>query len=153
MKKINSTFFESVMSKFVIGVTVITINNNKYIGKIVNSFTSISLYPLQALSPLEKKSSSLKDFVKSSFFGINILSKKQKKLSIYFSKIDQKWEDKKFFLSKNNTPLIEGSFANFNCKNVKTISQGDHINFICRILEGQINTKLGPLVYLDSDYL
>ena len=154
MKKINSSLFKSVMSKFVTGVTIITIkNNNNYIGKTVNSFASISLNPPLVLFSLEKKSSYLAEYKKSSFFGINILSRNQKKLSIYFSKIKPKWEGIKFFLSKNNNPLIEGSVANLNCKNIKTISQGDHIIFICKILEGQINTKLRPLVYLNSNYL
>jgi len=154
MKKINSSLFKSIMSKFVTGVTIITIkNNNNYIGKTVNSFASISLNPPLVLFSLEKKSSFIKDYAKSSFFGINILSRNQKKLSIYFSKVKPKWEDIKFFLSKNNNPLIEGSIANLNCKKIKTINQGDHIIFICKILEGQINTKLRPLVYLNSNYL
>ena len=154
MKKINSSLFKSVMRKFPTGVAIITINNNNnYFGKTVNSFASVSLNPPLVLFSLEKQSSSLKDYTKSSFFGINILARKQKKLSIFFSKLKPNWGDTKFFLSKNNIPLIEGSVANLNCKNTKTISQGDHIIFICKILEGQINTKLRPLVYLNSNYL
>ena len=154
MKKINSYLFKSAISKFATGVTIITINNNNnYIGKTVNSFASISLNPTLALFSLEKKSSSLKSFAKSSFVGINILSKNQKKLSIYFSKLKPRWGDIKFFLSKNNVPLIEGSLANFNCRNIKTISKGDHVIFICKIFEVQINTKLKPLVYFNSNYI
>ena len=154
MKKINSFLFKSAMGKFITGVTIITINkNNNYIGKTVNSFASISLNPPLVLFSLGKKSSFVKNYVKSSFFGINILSKKQKRLSIYFSKIKPKWEDIKYFISKNNIPLIEGSLANLNCKKITTISQGDHIIFICKVLEGKISTKLRPLVYLNSDYL
>ena len=154
MKKINSFLFKSAMGKFITGVTIITINkNNNYIGKTVNSFASISLNPPLVLFSLGKKSSFVKNYAKSSFFGINILSKKQKRLSIYFSKIKPKWEDIKFFISKNNIPLIEGSLANLNCKKITTISQGDHIIFICQILESQVKTKLKPLVYLNSNYL
>ena len=154
MKKINSSLFKSVMRKFPTGVAIITINkNNNYIGKTVNSFASISLNPPLVLFSLGKKSSFVENYAKSSFFGINILSKKQKRLSIYFSKIKPKWEDIKFFISKNNIPLIEGSLANLNCKKITTISQGDHIIFICKVLEGKISTKLRPLVYLNSDYL
>ena len=80
MKKINSSLFKSVMSKFPTGVAIITINNNNnYFGKTVNSFASVSLNPPLVLFSLEKKASSLKDYTKSSFFGINILSRKQKK--------------------------------------------------------------------------
>jgi len=154
MKKINSSLFKSVMSKFPTGVPIITINNNNnYFGKTVNSLASVSLNPPLVLFSLKKKSSFLKDYKKSSFFGINILARKQKKLSISFSKLKPKWGDTKFSLSKNNIPLIEGSVANLNCKNNKTIIQGDHIIFICKILEGKINTKLRPLVFLNSNYL
>ena len=154
MKKINSSLFKSVMSKFTTGVTIITINNNNnYIGKTVNSFASISLNPPLVLFSLGKKSSDLKYFVKSQFFGVNILSRKQKKLSICFSKVKPKWGDAKIFFSKNNIPLIKDSVANLSCKNIKSISQGDHIIFICKILESQVNTKLKPLVYLNSNYL
>ncbi|MDC0056581.1 flavin reductase family protein [Alphaproteobacteria bacterium] len=153
MEKINSALFKSVMSKFTTGVTIITINNNNYIGKTVNSFAPISLNPPLVLFSLEKKSSFLKDYTKSSFFGINILSRKQKKLSIYFAKLKPKWGRTGFFLSKNNIPLIEGSVANLNCKSIKTISQGDHIIFICKTLEAKLNSKLKPLVYLNSNYI
>jgi len=154
MKKITPSIFKSVMSKFTTGVTIITVNNNNnFIGKTVNSFTSVSQNPPLVMFSLEKKSSSLKDYVESLFFGINILSRKQKKLSIYFSKLKPNWGDTKFFLSKNNIPLIEGSIANLNCKKLKTINQGDHIIFICKILECKISTKLKPLVYINSNYL
>ena len=132
MKKINSSLFKSVMSKFPTGVAIITINNNNnYFGKTVNSFASVSLNPPLVLFSLEKQSSSLKDYTKSSFFGINILSRKQKKLSIFFSKLKPKWENTKFFLSKNKIPLIEGSVANLNCKNNKT----------CNLFLGDANVK------------
>ena len=154
MKKINPSLFKSIMSKFTTGVTIITINNNNnYIGKTVNSFASLSLNPPLVLFSLEKNSSSAKDFIKSSYLGINILSRKQKKLSIYFSQLKPKWEVKKIFLSKNNIPLIEGSIANLNCKKIKTINQGDHVIFICKLLEGKTKEKLRPLVYLNSNYL
>ena len=85
MKKINSYLFKSAMSTFTTGVTIITINNNNnYIGKTINSFASISLKPPQILFSLEKKSTSVENFVKSPFFGINILSRKQKKSSVIF---------------------------------------------------------------------
>ena len=63
MKKINSSLFKSVMSKFPTGVAIITINNNNnYFGKTVNSFASVSLNPPLVLFSLEKQSSSLKDY-------------------------------------------------------------------------------------------
>ena len=154
MKKINNNFFKSAMSKFPTGVTIISINkNNDYIGKTVNSFASLSLKPPLVLFSLDKKSSSLNDYTQSSYIGINILSTKQKKLSNHFATKRPKWGLTKFFLSKNDVPLIKDSVVNMNCNNIKTILQGDHLIFICKILEIQIINKLKPLIYINSDYL
>ena len=153
MDKINSNLFRLAMSKFATGVTVITINkNDRFIGKTVNSFASLSLTPPLILFSLDKKSSSLKYFKKTSFLGINILSKNQKKLSNYFSTKQPAWNDTPNILSENNVPLINNCIANLECKLIKLISQGDHIIFICQINLLKVDKKKKPLVYLDSKY-
>ena len=86
MKKISSNLFKKSLSKFVTGVTIITINNNNiYLGKTVNSFTSLSLNPPLVLFSLDIKSSSINLYRKAKFLGINILSKNQILLSKKFS--------------------------------------------------------------------
>ena len=79
MKTINKKLFKKAMSKFTTGITVISVNyNNRFIGKTVNSFSSLSLEPPMILFSLDKKSSSLKEFLKSEYIGINILKHNQK---------------------------------------------------------------------------
>ena len=152
MKKINNQIFKSAMGKFATGVTIVTINkNNIFIGKTVNSFTSLSLNPPLILFSLNRDSTYLKEYLVSKFLGINILSNKQKELSYLFSKKTPKWGLTKTFLTKNNTPMIKDSVINLNCQNYKTIPQGDHIIFICKVLELK-NTKYKPLIYLNSQY-
>lgn len=142
------------MSKFVTGITIITINkNNNFIGKTVNSFASLSLNPPLVLFSIDKKSSSLKDYMKTSFMGINILSDKQKNLSKYFSTNKPLWGSTENFLSKNKIPMIKNALVNMNCKKIKTINIGDHIIFICKILEAETNDKIKPLIYSKSQYL
>ena len=154
MNKINSNLFKLAMSKFATGVTVVTINKkNKFIGKTVNSFASLSLEPPLVLFSLDKKSSSLVFFKKTSYIGINILSKSQKNISNYFSAKNPDWDKTKTFLSKDRVPMIEGSIANISCKKIKSIEQGDHIIFICRVNEILVNKKRKPLIYLNSQYL
>ena len=154
MNKINSNLFKLAMSKYATGVTIITINNReKYFGKTVNSFASLSLKPPLILFSLDKKSSSLNIFKKSPFFGINILSKNQKKLSNYFSMKNPLWKNTPFTLSKNNVPIINNCVANIDCKKIKLINQGDHIIFICKINTVKINEKKKPLIYLNSKYI
>ena len=152
MNKINSNLFKLAMSKYATGVTIITINNKeKYFGKTVNSFASLSLKPPLILFSLDKKSSSLNIFKKSSFFGINILSKNQKKLSNYFSMKNPLWKNTPFTLSKNNVPLVNNCVANIDCKKIKLINQGDHIIFICKVNTVKINKKNKSLIYLNSE--
>ena len=154
MKKINSTLFKSSVSKFATGVTVITINkNNQYIGKTINSFASLSLDPPLILFSLDKKSTSLKDYMNSKFFGINILSTRQKRLSNHFSSQNPEWNKTKNFLTKNNTPMLCNCLANINCKIFEKISKGDHIIFICKIIEVDIDHNRKPLIYHNSKYI
>ena len=153
MKKINSNLYKLAMSKFATGVTIVSINhNNNYIGKTVNSFSALSLDPPLVLFSLDKKSSSIQQYKNSKYFGINILAKNQKKISNHFSKQKPKWGDTSYFLATNNIPLIKNSSVNINCKKIKNISQGDHIIFVCKIIEVKIFNKK-PLVYLNSKYI
>ena len=154
MKKININYFRESMSKFATGITVITLNkNNFYIGKTVNSFASLSLKPPLVLFSLDKKSSSLSDYKKTKYLGINILSNKQKTISNYFSSKKPKWNDTKFFLSKNKVPMIKDCIANLNCKKIKNINIGDHVILICEVTHVLTKDPNKPLIYFNSKYL
>jgi len=154
MKKINSNLFKEAISKYATGIAIITINiNEKFIGKTVNSFTSLSLNPPLVLFSLDKKSSSLKNYKESPNLGINILARNQKDISDYFSKRKPIWTNTKYFLSKNNIPMIKECVVNIDCKKIKTISQGDHIIFICKVNEILINNIDKPLIYFNSLYI
>jgi len=92
-------------------------------------------------------------FLITPFLGINILSNKQKNISQHFSKKQPKWNDTKFFLTQKNTPMIEDSLVNIHCQINKKIKQGDHIIFICKVIDVLINNKKNPLIYLNSNYI
>jgi len=154
MKKSNIKLFKLALSKFVTGLTIISINADKeFIGKTVNSFASLSLNPPLVLFSLDKKSTSLQLYKKANHIGINILSNKQKDLSEYFANNKPKWNNIKYFLTKNNIPMIKNSVANIDCKKIKTISQGDHLIFICQVNEIKIEKNKKPLIYLNSKYV
>ena len=154
MKKNNSNLFKLALSKFATGLTIISINADKeFVGKTVNSFASLSLNPPLVLFSLDKKSASLQLYKKANYIGINILSNKQKDLSEYFANNKPKWDNIKFFLTRNNIPMIKNSVANIDCEKVKMISQGDHLIFICKVNEIKINKNKEPLIYLNSKYI
>ena len=154
MKKISSNLFKSAMSKYATGVTIISIKkNNTYIGKTVNSFAALSLKPSLVLFSLDKKSSSLNDFKKSIYIGINILSKNQKNLSNHFSMNKPLWNNTPHILSEKKVPLIKDCLVNIDCKKIELINQGDHIIFICKINTLLIDNKKKPLIYINSKYI
>ena len=153
MKKVNTKNFKKTLSKFSTGITVVCVKNNNIIyGKTVNSFNSLSLNPPMVLFSLGNYSSSIKQFSKTKFLSINILSSKQKKLSDNFDSTMPKLEKIKFIEGKNKTAIITNFIANLECEIMDKINKGDHIIFICKILELQSNDKLKPIVYFNSKY-
>ena len=153
MKKINPKLFRKSVSKFATGISIVTINNSdNYIGKTVNSFSSLSLDPPLILFSLDKNSSSINEYKKSLYFGINILSKKQKIISNYFSSHHPKWKNYGYFLTKNNVPILKDCIGNISCEKVKLIKQGDHIIFICKVIEITFDETKKPLIYFNSKY-
>ena len=154
MKKNNLNLFKLALSKFATGLTIISINADKrLIGKTVNSFASLSLNPPLVLFSLDKKSTSLQLYKKANYIGINILSNKQKNLSEYFANNKPEWNDTDYFLTENNIPMIKNSVANIDCEKIKTISQGDHLIFICKVIKIKIDKNKKPLIYLNSKYI
>ncbi len=153
MKKVNIKNFKETLSKFSTGITVVCVKNNNLIyGKTVNSFNSLSLNPPMVLFSLGNYSSSIKHFSNTKFLSINILSSKQKKLSDNFALTTPKLEDINFVEGKNKTAIIPNCIANLECELIDKIKKGDHIIFICKILELQSNNKLKPLIYFNSKY-
>ena len=153
MKKVNTKNFKNTLSKFSTGITVICVKNNNSInGKTVNSFNSLSLNPPMVLFSLGNYSSSIKQFSKTKFLSINILSSNQKELSNNFASSSPKLENINFIEGKNKTAIIPNCIANLECELTDKIEKGDHIIFICKILELQSNDKLKPLVYFNSKY-
>ena len=153
MRKINTKLFKEALSKYATGITVVTINkNNKFIGKTVNSFASLSLRPPLVLFSLDYKSSEINQYKKSKYIGINILSNKQKNLSNHFASKQAKWDNIEYFLSQNNIPLIKESVVNLDCDNKTMLKAGDHVIFICKINKIIINDNKKSLIYVNSNY-
>lgn len=153
MRKVNIKNFKKTLSKFSTGITVVCVKNNNFIhGKTVNSFNSLSLDPPMVLFSLGNYSSSISKFTKTKYLSINILSSKQKRISENFASSSPKLKNIKFLDGKNKTVILPNCIANLECKLIDKIKKGDHIIFICKILELQSNDKLKPLVYFNSKY-
>ena len=154
MKKTNNNIFKKTLGKFTTGVTVVCVKdkNNKIYGKTVNSFNSLSLEPPLVLFSLGNYSSSINTYIKSNYLTINILSKKQKNISNHFSQKNPSSSEVKFNEGKNNTIFLKDCVANLECKLIDKIKKGDHVIFICKVINAQYNDKLKPLSYFNSKY-
>ena len=154
MKKINKNNFRETLAKFATGITVVGTNNNSILyGKTINSFSSLSLSPPLVLFSLDIKSSKLDIFKRSNAVSINILSKKQKNISDNFARKSPDWNDVEYYLLKNGNPIIKNCVSNLDCKIINKIKKGDHIIFICNVINVSVNDKLKPLIYFNSRYL
>ncbi len=153
MKKINKKNFKKTLSKFTTGITVVATNNSSVLyGKTINSFSSLSLSPPLVLFSLDKKSSKLKIFKNSKKISINILSRNQKIISNNFAKKTPDWNDVEYEILNNGNPIIKNCVANLDCEIIDKIKKGDHIIFICKVLQVLNNYKLKPLIYYNSSY-
>jgi flavin reductase (DIM6/NTAB) family NADH-FMN oxidoreductase RutF len=101
---------------------------------------------------VDYRSSILRHFRKSQFFGINILSDRQQELSVRFS---QRRQD--HFLGvdwsygPNGTPLLSGVLGALECCVSQTVEAGDHAIFVAEV----VNTRYmdgKPLLYFGSTY-
>jgi flavin reductase (DIM6/NTAB) family NADH-FMN oxidoreductase RutF len=153
MKKINKKNFKKTLSTFATGITVVATKNNSILyGKTINSFSSLSLTPPLVLFSLDKKSSKLKIFKESKKVSINILSKNQEMISNNFAKKNPDWNKIEYDILKNGNPIIKNCVSNLDCKIIDKIKKGDHIIFICKVLQILNNTKFKPLIYYNSKY-
>ena len=154
MKKINKKLFKKVLSKFSTGITVVGINvKGINFGKTVNSFSTLSISPPLVLFSLDIKASSLNNYKKSKFLSINILGENQIDISNIFAKKYPKWEKVNYNLCEYKTPIIKSCLANLECKKIQLLIKGDHIIFICEVLNASFKNKIKPLVYFDSNYI
>ena len=153
MKKINKDNFRKTLSAFATGITVVATKYNTILyGKTINSFSSLSLSPPLVLFSIDKKSSKLDIFKKSTKLTINILSKKQQFISNNFAKKNPDWKNIEYDLLENGNPIIKNCVSNLDCKIIDKIKKGDHVIFISKVSQVINNDKLKPLIYYNSKY-
>ena len=73
-------------------------------------------------------------------------------ISNNFAKKNPDWNKIEYDVLKNGNPIIKNCVSNLDCKIVDKIKKGDHIIFICKVLQVLNNNKLKPLIYYNSKY-
>src|SRR5690625_2337554 len=133
--------FRKAMSKFATGVTVITIEDEAEIkGMTVNAFMSISLEPKLIAVSIGDNASLYDKLLSRKQFGLNILTKDQKDLSLIFSR-QKEQKEKINFDTLDNNPIIKNSLASLSCYVKDMKKTEEHKILIAEITKTIINTK------------
>ena len=137
------------------GVTIISAcqNDGTPRGFTANSFTSVSLNPPLLLVCLSKKALSHKIFMQTKYFGINVLNKNQKSVSLLFStQSKKKFMSTEWYSGFAEVPILKGCLSNFVCSKEKSVDAGDHTILIGRVVDLDI-AEGDPLLCFKGEYL
>lgn len=143
--------FRTAMGKFVTGVTVITTETKDDIhGMTANAFMSVSLSPKLITVSIDNRANMLEKIKESKKFAVNILSDRQKDLSMHFAgqvEIDREIE----FGYLSGVPILEGAIVSVACELDNSFVVGDHTLFIGKVIEIKMSEG-NPLIFYSGQY-
>jgi flavin reductase (DIM6/NTAB) family NADH-FMN oxidoreductase RutF len=146
--------FRRACAHFATGVCVLTACNREGSphGLTVNSFSSVSLEPPLVMAAIAHSSTQLAGFDDAEFFGVNILTEKQRSLSVYFATREPgRFDGIPWAAGKTGAPVLEETLGVIECRTVQRFDAGDH-----RILVGEAVTASvhqgRPLLFYKSGY-
>ena len=152
---INPREFRSALGCFPTGVTVITTLDPRgdSIGITANSFNSVSMDPPLILFSLGRRAFSMRAFLSTDHFAVNVLSMDQLHLSDRFAKASEnKWAEVHFELWDSGVPILPGCAANFECRTEHTYDGGDHVIFVGRVIRMRHDPAIKPLLFHQGQY-
>jgi flavin reductase (DIM6/NTAB) family NADH-FMN oxidoreductase RutF len=154
---LDSRSFRKTLGCFASGVTVVTTltpGTREPVGVTVSAFSSLSLDPPLVLFCLGNSTSSMAAFRTFGHFAINILSERQRDLSIRFaSRSDDKWQGVPSTTWNSGVPILSGCLANLECSLVNVVDGGDHQIFIGKVEKLKHHEGGSPLVYFRGSYM
>ena len=147
--------FREALGSFATGITVITAvgPRGELIGITANSFNSVSLDPPLILFSLNRRAYSLRAFLSSQFFAVNVLCEGQEALSGNFARsLEDKWSGVDYETWDSGCPILPGTLASFECKIRYTYEGGDHVIFVGEVQRMRHDPEGKPLVYYKGRY-
>jgi flavin reductase (DIM6/NTAB) family NADH-FMN oxidoreductase RutF len=147
--------FRNALGCFPTGVTIITTlgPHGECIGITANSFNSVSMDPPLILFSLGRKAYSMRAFLATDHFAVNVLSLEQLPLSDRFAKASEnKWAEVNFELWDSGCPILPSCAANFECRTEHTYDGGDHVIFVGRVIRLRHDPAIKPLLFHQGKY-
>ena len=152
---VNDREFRNALGCFATGVTVITAlgPSGELLGNTVNSFSSVSLDPPLILWCMGRHAMSLKNYLSTESFAVNILSSSQRSLSNQFAKAGaDKWTGVAYETWNSGCPILKSAMAVFECQTRHTYMGGDHVIFVGEVMTAAFDATLEPLVFFQGKY-
>ena len=147
--------FRKVLGAFPTGVTVVTaMDDERPVGLVIGSFTSVSLDPpLVAFLPA-KTSSSYPAIEAAGVFCVNVLAADQGDIAAAFAaKGDNKFEGIAWEAGPHTkSPRIHGCCAWMDCSIDAVHEAGDHWIVVGRVHEMDVDRDDGPMLFHRGQY-
>jgi len=147
--------FRNALGCYPTGVTIVTAvgPRREIIGITANSFSSVSLDPPLVLFSLHRRAYSVKAFLQTQHFAVNVLREGQEALSNQFATaLGEKWEGVEYITWDSGCPILKDALACFECKIRHTYQGGDHVILVGEVLKIIADPEGGPLLYFRGKY-
>ena len=151
----NSREFRNCLGSFATGVSVISAYNQEKepCGVTVNSFSSVSLSPPLILFCLGKDTYHHDSFINTDYFGVNILSERQRSISQAFARsIAQPWDEVSYKNSTYGSPCFKDNHGFMECERYAVYDGGDHSIILGKVLHLETGKSDFPLLYYQGKY-
>jgi flavin reductase (DIM6/NTAB) family NADH-FMN oxidoreductase RutF len=149
--------FRKAMAKFATGVTLVSTLDDA--GRphfmTANAFTSVCLEPPLVLICVAHSAHTHQYIDKRHVFGVNILSKEQQPLALFYSRPYQERHSNVNARHRTSTvglPILDSTLAFLGCRVVSAYSHGDHTVYIGQVEEMEAATG-EPLLFYESRYI
>ncbi|MBU2959278.1 flavin reductase family protein [Citreicella sp. C3M06] len=149
LEPLDGRLLRDVFGCFATGVTVVTSigEDDKPVGLVVNSFSSVSLDPPQILWSIGLNSPSRDAFCKHEGFAVNIMGAESKDETMRFcTPSDDKFADVDWWAGHYGVPVLRSALATLECRTEQRIISGDHEIFIGRVLRVD-HQDVAPLLF------
>ena len=155
MQPVEPGDFRNALGCFATGVTIVTAvgPRGELIGITINSFNSVSLDPPLILFSLNRRAYSMRAFLSTQAFAVNILSAGQEAISERFARaLEDKWSGIEHEVWDSGCPILTGAIASFECKIRHTYHGGDHVIFVGEVTRLRHDPDGQPLLYHRGKY-
>jgi flavin reductase (DIM6/NTAB) family NADH-FMN oxidoreductase RutF len=141
------------LGMFATGVTVITTRVSDQVhGMTANAFMSVSLEPPLVLISVDRRTKMCSLLYEGQRFGVSVLAADQRGLSDRFAGRLTEDTPEPSFEIVHETPLVDGSAAQFVSKVAKSYWGGDHSLFLGRVEYACHDEGAQPLLFHGGSY-